>query len=101
MLTVENRLSRAGVSSAALSRAGFAILSGPQGYLYSGEWIGPNQRDADTAALAYVRASRPSILCVLALQCLRLALQATLEQAKAFLRTRLHLQARAIHHPLS
>ena len=61
---------RAGVYPAALSRAGFAILVGPQGHLYSVAWLGPNPHGPDTADLEYLRSSRPSILFALGIQCL-------------------------------
>jgi hypothetical protein len=50
---------RASVYPAAISRAGLAILAGPQGY--------------HTADLEYLRSSRPNIFFALGMQCLRLA----------------------------
>lgn len=56
-----------------LQRAGFAILCGPQGYLYSVELLVPDQ--LDTVAPAYLTANRPSILFALGIKCLWLAFQ--------------------------
>src|ERR1700721_1188415 len=94
----ENPYPRAGVSPAALSRAGFAILCGPQGHLYAVEWLGTNPCGPDTADLAYLEASRPSILFALGVQCLRSALATIQARAIVFLRARLRLQETANRH---
>jgi hypothetical protein len=80
----ENRYPRSGLCPASLSRAGFAILCGPQGYLYSVEFLAPNPHDPDTADLAYLEANRPRILFALGIRCLLSALQAILARSTIF-----------------
>jgi hypothetical protein len=87
----KNQCPRAALYPAALSRVGFAILRGPQGYLYSVALLVPDQRQ-HSAAMAWLDESRPSILFVLGIKCLWSALRATLARARAFFRIRRHLQ---------
>ena len=69
---------------APFSRRGLALLNGPQGRLYSVEYLEQNQPDIAVPLSSEI--SRQRILLVLGIKCLVLALQATLEQSKVFLR---------------
>jgi hypothetical protein len=83
----ENLGLRAGVYPAALSRRGLALLTGPQGHLYSVALLVPDRIDPLVAPPGDV--SRQYLLFVLGIKCLRLALATTLAQARIFLRARL------------